>query len=1281
MLAKCVEIDGNVELIENSGVQFVDYEVTIDWGGADLQVKKYANGYFFKYDDKTVLRLQPQDGEELEPDYRTGISRTNDENDRGDKVDPQSGDYNEIKLLESLKLYNEVWFPLPFFNKSRVQALGLGPLNWARCRIVDITDRLKQESQKDAPEKEEEQPSGLDRLRQKNKGSVGGKRTYHIVMAFDTKLQKQDQGVSYFAPTVNDVSSGHCFELCDNNNVLAKFLKPQQNGIAWVNEWVESVYKKLARERLNEVRGLSIAEIDEEYIGNRKNHQAHYLNMLAFLSGLVDIKPVKFIANSIDSKQTVDPVEVSLVLDIGNSRSCGIMVEKDSRPNRQADDFSNTYVLSLRDLNTPEEVYQEPFVSRIEFTEANFDFDGKSARSGYTEAFTWPSFVRVGNEAVKLASHHQGNEGLMGLGSPKRYLWNKQNESNNNWSFNSFSYQIDSEQLRKESKTIHKRAFALPVGSYINSNGDALFALRAGDNNRYCQSSNFSWRSTMTFMLLEIFLQALIQMNSITQRKTSRDIHKPRQLKSIILTVPPAMAAAEKESLRSSVYEALGILWKSLGYDDTPRTEFNFADEKSNIYPPVPEVSMDWNEAEAGQVVFLYNETQKIFRGRCHEFVKNYEQKHLRPRFNDHEINKDSEHLDATRIATIDIGGGTTDLVIRDYTFVENCAEHEGDIIPYEVLSDGSRIAGDDIILEIIKKGPFEALSQVVKDNKVINSLLGNNVDSVQEEALRQQVVQQVFIPIALRIMFHMEHLEDLTVSCTVSGTFDDFLKGTEQNPLLDEKVVRPAPAQEPEVEVIEWFNRKVQDSGLADFDLLKVKFEIDVGKLNNDLAEGVEFNICQVLNRMAEILALYDVDVLLLTGRPSKIPGVREFFLQRLPLSPERVIAMHHYQCESWYPFSSDGVYIGDPKTTAAVGALLSHLRLNHTNFPNFRYRSQPNVSCNQMHYIGILDNEAKIPFDSVIFTYASEQEAAIVSQKAEEFYRDPKNVDNFLNLKPVIDDEYADTLFRETRFKTKLSANIGYRQFVDPNLEAVPLYSIEAIKRVEDAKKIQKARALFMANDPQVILESLDPKVKVDYEAKINAALNAQTIDDNALRLSVESEVFARIDAEVQSAHANDKQGFFDKFRGKKREAEIAQEIANKRAQAAPEISQKLEALVNEKKREAKRQLNVVLKEAVQANVQEQLTNLENKFKRLERYLEDRRSFDLEVELKVIKSAAEHPYPYLKEQLKEKLPSLVEFKLKRVEVDGAEFNDFFNFNLKTVINPLYWSDSGCIA
>ena len=68
------------------------------------------------------------------------------------------------------------------------------------------------------------------------------------------------------------------------------------------------------------------------------------------------------------------------------------------------------------------------------------------------------------------------------------------------------------------------------------------------------------------------------------------------------------------------------------------------------------------------------------------------------------------------------------------------------------------------------------------------------------------------------------------------------------------------------------------------------------------------------------------------------------------------------------------------------------------------------------------------------------------------------------------------------------------------------------------------------------------------------------------------------------------------------------------------------------------------MVLKEAVQANVQEQLTNLENKFKRLERYLEDRRSFDLEVELKVIKSAAEHPYPYLKEQLKELSSNLEE-------------------------------------
>ena len=41
----------------------------------------------------------------------------------------------------------------------------------------------------------------------------------------------------------------------------------------------------------------------------------------------------------------------------------------------------------------------------------------------------------------------------------------------------------------------------------------------------------------------------------------------PRFLRSIILTVPPAMPKPEREIFRQSIYQAIGLVWKSLGWD------------------------------------------------------------------------------------------------------------------------------------------------------------------------------------------------------------------------------------------------------------------------------------------------------------------------------------------------------------------------------------------------------------------------------------------------------------------------------------------------------------------------------------------------------------------------------------------------------------------------------------------------------------------------------------------------------------------------------------------
>lgn len=48
-----------------------------------------------------------------------------------------------------------------------------------------------------------------------------------------------------------------------------------------------------------------------------------------------------------------------------------------------------------------------------------------SVESGREDAFVWPSIVRVGDEARKLAMQRLGTEGNSGISSPRRYLWDE----------------------------------------------------------------------------------------------------------------------------------------------------------------------------------------------------------------------------------------------------------------------------------------------------------------------------------------------------------------------------------------------------------------------------------------------------------------------------------------------------------------------------------------------------------------------------------------------------------------------------------------------------------------------------------------------------------------------------------------------------------------------------------------------------------------------------------------------------------------------------------------
>uniref|UniRef100_UPI0013CF725F virulence factor SrfB n=1 Tax=Acinetobacter baumannii TaxID=470 RepID=UPI0013CF725F len=78
------------------------------------------------------------------------------------------------------------------------------------------------------------------------------------------------------------------------------------------------------------------------------------------------------------------------------------------------------------------------------------------------------------------------------------------------------------------------------------------------------------------------------------------------------------------------------------------------------------------------------------------------------------------------------------------------------------------------------------------------------------------------------------------------------------------------------------------------------------------------------------------DCDVVLLSGRPSRLAAVVDLFVDKLAVSPDKVIPLHLYHAGNWYPFRDrDNRRIGDPKTTTAVGGMLCALAEGQlTNF-----------------------------------------------------------------------------------------------------------------------------------------------------------------------------------------------------------------------------------------------------------------------------------------------------------------------------------------------------------
>lgn len=810
-----------VTLVPRSGLQFLDF-------GFALESAARINRVFHEErdgpgEDAAVVlhQVETADGAFLHP--LTGVEVPVDET-------------FVINAQKALDPFLGRWLPLPYLRLRGEDARGLrlfdvGPTNWARLHVTALPER-----------------------------DADG-NAFHVVLAFDTALARGEQAGDgpYTTPTVEHAAVEQIFALAADPAEAAGFVNEP-----WIEEWLEDAFLDHLRAKR---AGKPLRPDDTPH---RFEHVARYLTFLSLIRDTVRLPSVKLI-DTVSKERSYTPISVDLVLDIGNSRTCGILIEGDPDKNRRLD-LAQSHVLRLRDLSEPSRSYAQPVDSRVEFCRASFGKDAISRRSGRADAFQWPSLVRVGPEAVRLSGQASGTEGPTGISSPKRYLWDRRPLN----------------QVWRGTRTGSGASPPVsgPLLAFLTEDGDVIRQLRKPAPSAI--RPKFSRSSLYSFLMAEVLLQAIAGINAPVSRMRQTNADVPRELRRIIMTIPPATPLAERRILRERVEGAVKLLWQAMGWLDAEAGG-----------PAEPRVQIAFDEATCTQMVYLYSEITQKFKAAAADFFAIVGRKRNGPRA-----------APSLRIASIDIGGGTTDLMVITYRL-----EGRRALTPTQNFREGFNIAGDDVLEAVVARHVLSGIETALAEAGVadarafLRGLVGGDRggQSEQERQMRRRFVSQVIMPAALGMM---RAYEDTDTASEDASETRPLLKWLSGYGALDAATLAGIEAT-------------MRQAGAPGFDLLAAPLTM----ARDEFAATVRSVIGPVLNDLCEVIHRMNCDIVLLSGRPSRLPVVRDLLYARVPVRPDRIVPMHRYRAGRWYPFRDAFDRIDDPKTTVAVGALIASL------------------------------------------------------------------------------------------------------------------------------------------------------------------------------------------------------------------------------------------------------------------------------------------------------------------------------------------------------------------
>lgn len=850
----------NLSLIANSGIQYYSTEITIDYNdGFKVLFHEWFNEDTVQQDLEFAYCL---------PNSQK-VYRWNDLINQNCIDNIGKLNYSEVNILANPKIIpleggenmtsSNRFYNMKFSDKNCQSTLKAFFKKWIPIPYLEL----------DANYETKQGPYNWCRMQIVPKDMTDSKLEAYLLFAFDTRaLYKMPPTTGliecpYFES--NTITNKE-FRLCDNKRLLFDFC---QNGHEWVISYLMSL--------VHGVTDLDLIKSDSK--GNKYYFLAAYMMLIEYLSTHIDLPII-----TLHRDRDVEKINVEMIIDIGNSRTAALLYEQD---------LSKVEMLRLQNFEKP--IMSDGHLNR---TEESFDMGVAFQKVDFgakphinSKQFIWPSMVRLGIEANHLThqtiSLNQGDELYSTYSSPKRYLWDNK---------------IRREEWRcvsKDKQGKNEPVIIEGISNYFENDGKI-------DTDGLGYGSHYSRRTLMTFAFMEILAQANVQINSYDYRAKLGKPSTPRILDKIILTCPTGMSKNEQLALHGCLKDALFILQTFYKNNDD-----SYIAPSISIIPDLDKKqhTQQWifDEATCSHFVYLYGLFTHTYQNCSNEFFNMYGKKRT---------NENNEICDSIRIGSLDIGAGTTDIMICQYNYNSNIPSR---LKPIPIFWDSFDTAGDDmlrkLISNIILQGRDGLLQQEMLQRgweketylRTLFNFVGSNhnTQSFVDRVLRRDFNLQVLVP----LMYYLLNLHSKEIK--VAQLSYDEVFGQEP----------------PSDEVLDAFKKHFG------IELKEIKWQYDY----DVLSQYIERSMDDLLSKVAVIMYAHDCDIILLSGRPTSLKPIKDTFLRYFPVAPNRLIILNKHRVGTWYSYTDEFGKINNSKSIVPLGAMLGYLASSAGGFNNF--------------------------------------------------------------------------------------------------------------------------------------------------------------------------------------------------------------------------------------------------------------------------------------------------------------------------------------------------------